>query len=51
MTVAVCRECGQRSTLRSSFELDGECPECGTEEALIAEDAYDPEPLELICCD
>jgi hypothetical protein len=51
MTVAVCRKCGQRTTLRSKFELDGECPDCGAEEALIPEDAYDPEPLELICCD
>jgi hypothetical protein len=51
MTVVVCSRCGQRTTLRSSFELDGECPDCGAEEALIPEDAYDPEPLELICCD
>jgi IrrE N-terminal-like domain len=51
VTVAVCEECGARSTLRSHFELGGECPECGAEEALVAEDAYDPEPLELICAD
>lgn len=51
MTVAVCRECGERIALRSSFELGGECPECGADGALVAEDAYDPEPLELICCD
>jgi hypothetical protein len=31
--------------------LDGECPDCGAEEALVPEDAYDPEPLELICVD
>jgi rRNA maturation protein Nop10 len=37
--------------LRSIFELEGDCPECGAESALIAEDAYDPEPLELICVD
>jgi hypothetical protein len=51
MTLAVCRVCGARVPLRSDFELEGECPECGGEEALVAEDAYDPEPLELICCD
>lgn len=51
MTVAVCRVCGARSPLRSDFELEGECPECGADEALVAEDAYDPEPIELICCD
>ncbi len=51
MTVAVCRICGARSPLRSDFELEGECPECGADEALVAEDAYDPEPLELICAD
>jgi hypothetical protein len=51
MTVAVCRVCGARIPLRSKFELDGECSECGAEEALVAEDAYDPEPLELICSD
>ncbi len=51
MSVAVCSECGARNVLRSRFELEGECPECGAEEALRAEDAYDPEPLELICSD
>jgi hypothetical protein len=51
MTVAVCGECGGRVVLRSKFELEGDCPECGAEEALIAEDAYAPEPLELICSD
>jgi IrrE N-terminal-like domain len=51
MTVVVCSTCGHRTALRSRFELDGECPECGGEEALVPEDAYDPEPLELICVD
>lgn len=51
MTIAVCSECGSRIKLRSTFELEGDCPECGAESALIAEDAYDPEPLELICAD
>lgn len=51
MTVAVCRDCGARIPVRSSFELGGECPECGADDALVAEDTYDPEPLELVCCD
>jgi hypothetical protein len=51
VTVVVCKACGARVVVRSRFELEGECPECGAEEALVAEDAYDPEPLELICCD
>lgn len=48
MSVAVCRECGARSVLRSQFELEGECPECG-EEALVEEDAYDESVLILRC--
>jgi hypothetical protein len=51
MTIVICRVCGTRSVLRSSFELDSECSECGADDALIPEDAYDPEPLELICSD
>jgi hypothetical protein len=51
MTVVVCSVCGYRGQLRSRFELDGDCPECGAEEALLAEDAYDPDPVELICVD
>jgi rRNA maturation protein Nop10 len=51
VSVAVCSKCGERIVLRSRFELEGECPECGADEALVAEDAYDPEPLELICTD
>jgi len=51
MTVVVCNECGHRTALRSRFEVEGDCPECGAEEALIPEDAYDPAPLELICVD
>jgi hypothetical protein len=51
MTVVVCNVCGHRGSLASRFELEGECPECGAEEALVLEHAYDPEPLELICVD
>jgi IrrE N-terminal-like domain len=51
VSVAICSACGERVVLRSRFELEGECPECGADEALVAEDAYDPEPLELICTD
>lgn len=49
MAVCVCEECGARVPTRSRFEVD--CPECGAEEALVAEDAYDPEPSELVCVD
>jgi predicted RNA-binding Zn-ribbon protein involved in translation (DUF1610 family) len=50
MTVCVCSECGAEVTLRSQFELDGPCPQCG-EEALVKEDAYDDAPKELVCVD
>ncbi len=46
MTVMVCRECGHRAVLRSSFE--GECTECGSED-LEREDEYDPVERELRC--
>ena len=49
MAVCICEECGARVTTRSKFELD--CTECGAEEALVPEDAYDPEPTELVCVD
>lgn len=49
MAVCICAECGERVTTRSRFEVD--CPECGAVEALVAEDAYDPEPAELVCVD
>src|SRR4051794_28258442 len=50
MTVCICQHCGAEVKLRSQYELDGECPECGVA-ALVAEDAYDPEPAELVCAD
>jgi hypothetical protein len=49
MAVCICEECGARVTTRSKFELD--CDECGAEGALVPEDAYDPEPNELVCVD
>jgi hypothetical protein len=49
MAVCICEECGSRVTTRSKFEVD--CPECGATEALVPEDAYDPEPTELVCVD
>jgi hypothetical protein len=49
MAVCICEECGARVTTRSKFELD--CEECGAEGALVPEDAYDPEPNELVCVD
>jgi predicted RNA-binding Zn-ribbon protein involved in translation (DUF1610 family) len=48
MTVCVCRACGHRAALRSVFE-GFFCPECGEEDSLEPEDAYDPEPIELVC--
>jgi hypothetical protein len=47
VAVCRCRVCGARVVTRSVFELD--CSECGADEALVAEDAYDPEPDELRC--
>lgn len=49
MAVCICEECGARVVTRSEFELD--CTECGAEEGLVPEDAYDPEPSELVCVD
>ena len=48
MTRVVCGYCGAPYALASDFELEGECRECG-EDALIAEDAYDPAPDLLVC--
>ena len=48
MTVCICRICGHRATLRSEFEQFF-CPECGGEDTLEPEDAYDPEPVLLVC--
>lgn len=48
MTVCVCRSCGHRAVLRSQFEQFF-CPECGSEDTLEPEDAYDPEATDLVC--
>lgn len=48
MTVCVCRSCGHRAVLRSQFEQFF-CPECGSEDTLEPEDAYDPEETDLVC--
>lgn len=48
MTVCICRACGHRVTLRSQFEQFF-CPECGGEDTLAPEDAYDPESVDLVC--
>jgi rRNA maturation protein Nop10 len=48
VTRVVCGYCGAPYALASDFELEGECRECG-EEALVAEDAYDPAPDVLVC--
>jgi hypothetical protein len=47
MPVCRCGVCGARVVTRSEFEVD--CSECGAEEGLVPEDAYDPEPDELRC--
>src|SRR4051794_19403815 len=47
MAVCRCRECGAQIVIRSQFEVD--CTDCGAEDALVAEDAYDPDPEELRC--
>jgi hypothetical protein len=47
MAVCRCRECGARVVTRSQLEVD--CIECGADDALVAENAYDPEPEELRC--
>ena len=44
----MCSECGAEVALRSRFELEGPCPECG-EEALCEQDAYDEAPGQLVC--
>src|SRR6266542_3608978 len=49
MAVCICKVCGEEVTTRSPLEVD--CPECGAEDALVEEDAYDPEPRELVCVD
>lgn len=49
MAVCICKVCGEEVTTRSPFEVD--CPECGAEDALEEEDAYDSEPQELVCVD
>lgn len=48
MTVCVCRNCGHRAVLWSQFEQFF-CPECGSEDTLETEDAYDPEAMDLVC--
>lgn len=51
MTVVICGECGERSVLRSQFEVEGPCPGCGAEEALVEEDQYGEAPETLRCVD
>jgi IrrE N-terminal-like domain len=51
VTVAICSKCGHEQVLASRLAVDGDCEHCGAEEALVEEDAYDPEPAMLVCCD
>lgn len=50
MAVVICKACGARNTVRSQFEVEGECPDCGEEE-LVEEDAYDEAAGTLRCVD
>lgn len=49
MTVVICSECGERSVLRSQFEVEGSCPECGADDALVVADEYADAPETLRC--
>jgi hypothetical protein len=52
MTQLICQECGRQVTVRSRFEAEGECPECGAEAGgLVEQDAYDEAPRELRCAE
>jgi hypothetical protein len=51
MSEVRCTVCGRTIVLRSPFEVEGECPECGAEAGSLVElDAYDdPDIRELRC--
>lgn len=52
MTQLICQECGREITVRSRFEAEGECPECGAEAgSLVEQDAYNEMPRELHCAE
>lgn len=50
MTEVVCEECGAAVVVRSRFEAEGECPECGADAGcLVEQDAYDQPERHLAC--
>lgn len=51
MSEVRCTVCGKTTVLRSPFEVEGECPECGADAGSLVElDAYDdPDVRELGC--
>ena len=51
MTVVLCTNCGEEIAVRSRFEVGGICPECGEDDCLVEEDAYDPGTRELRCAE
>jgi DNA-directed RNA polymerase subunit RPC12/RpoP len=51
VTVLRCTNCGKDVPARSRFEAGGICPECGEEDCLVEDDAYDPDTRELRCAE
>lgn len=51
MTVLHCTVCGEEVRARSRFEAEGECPQCGADDSLVEDDAYDPGTRELRCAE
>lgn len=51
MTEVRCTVCGEKSVLRSQFEVEGECPECEAEPgSLVVLDAYDDSDITTLQC-
>jgi predicted RNA-binding Zn-ribbon protein involved in translation (DUF1610 family) len=46
-----CTNCGAPVKARNVFEAEGCCPECGEEDCLVEEDAYDEAVHELRCAE
>jgi predicted RNA-binding Zn-ribbon protein involved in translation (DUF1610 family) len=46
-----CTNCGEQVKVRNKFEAEGSCPECGGEESLVEEDAYDEDVHQLRCAE
>jgi hypothetical protein len=51
MSEVRCTVCGERTVLRSQFEAEGECPECGAGSgSLVKLDAYDGVDVHQVRC-